>query len=1149
MTKSFFIALIFVLAIRANTIFAQGTISSITNITSTNVPLYGKFEAGASLTKNFTNPYDPEIVSIDVQFISPTGKQYNVFGFYYQDYQRLSTSPFWNPIVTAQPWRVRFSPNEIGNWSYIIKVKENNNTITGISSARTFTCTNSSNPGFVSIASNKRYFNFSNGTSFFGIAQDMWSYGGVTSPNNCDPAPCPYACYSQYVYPKYQTWISNFSQNGGNLIRVWMSPTSFELEWPEDAINTNILGNYTPRQYRAYDLDAVFDLAVQNNVYIHLVVMNPDQLGTSFIDPGAVDNGWNGNPYKINIPLTNFGEFFTNSIAKKHFKNKLRYIQSRWGYSPTLANYEIINELDWINHAGMGSNAGNMSAWCNEMATFVKSLHPSHLTNVSFAIGHSGESSGINYLPTMDFTNGHSYSGDQNVEYQRTYFAQNNLNKFNKPFLITEYGFGGHNCWVSEISGQQDFHNTLWSSTFSGSSTTAFYFGADVKFMNSCWGGSVVKNYKPLNTFLQNETFNSSHHTFKPAGNALSVYNSYTPALNQNRPPDAPTFDINGFAPPSWGLDVDGTLIHTDYLVTDITTNDDRNIEVFALKNQNRVIGWVHNKNHYWYNLPHVADNGQIPNPCTYLNNAATSSYPNNITPLINKTLTISNLRCNGQYRIEWYSTQYNYDINNDGINDDGGIIPSLTTFQIANNGSLTINIPNLQPIELNQKPYAPDYGFKIIYQNNFGIQNGKWLHDYTDLWVTPSTTQAAAKPTGDYALSANGLDVFFQGSDGYMQHFFWNSLTNKWSHDGLVASWWTQSANYKVAGKILVSSTGVFYKGADGRMQHYYWNGLTWVHDYTDAWVTPASTQAAAKPIGDYVLSANGLDVFFHGADGYMQHFFWNSSINKWSHDGLVASWWTQSVNYKVAGKILVSSTGVFYKGADGRMQHYYWNGSTWVHDYTDAWVTPASTQAAAKPIGDYVLSANGLDVFFHGADGYMQHFFWNSSINKWSHDGLVSSWWTQSTNYKVAGKILVSSMGVLYKGVDGRMQHYYWDYPCEYFGSGKLSNPNFNFQNMGSGIYNNDATSIEEFLSAYPNPSNEILNVVFHVLNKDADVKLILLDIFGKEISIIHSKQFETGKFSETISTNNLPNGIYFLRYINNDQIIQTIKININH
>ena len=263
--------IIIIVLLFASKVYANGIISSINNISSTTIPLYSKFETGISLTKTFTNPYNPDIISIEAQFTSPTGKLYTVYGFYYQDYQKIITAPFWNPITTPFPWRIRFSPNETGTWSYTIAAKENISNTTGTTSLQTFVCTNSTNPGYLSVSSNKRYLQYSNGSSFFGIAEDLRAFSNTQPATLQDCASnnvsCTDWCYTPNTLVKHKEWINDFKNNGGNLVRIWLEPYSYEIEWEN-------LNNYSNRQNRAYDFDELIEYLSTNKVYTHLVLYN-----------------------------------------------------------------------------------------------------------------------------------------------------------------------------------------------------------------------------------------------------------------------------------------------------------------------------------------------------------------------------------------------------------------------------------------------------------------------------------------------------------------------------------------------------------------------------------------------------------------------------------------------------------------------------------------------------------------------------------------------------------------------------------------------------------------------------------------------------------------------------------------------------------
>ena len=87
------------------------------------------------------------------------------------------------------------------------------------------------------------------------------------------------------------------------------------------------------------------------------------------------------------------------------------------------------------------------------------------------------------------------------------------------------------------------------------------------------------------------------------------------------------------------------------------------------------------------------------------------------------------------------------------------------------------------------------------------------------------------------------------------------------------------------------------------------------------------------------------------------------------------------------------------------------------------------------------------------------------------------------------------------------------------------------------------------ERSLFAFPNPSNEALNIKIKTEEKDAKIKLSLCDLLGKEIFSLNSNQALEGEFLYIIPTSNLPDGLYILHYVNNDEIIESIKIRVNH
>jgi hypothetical protein len=87
-----------------------------------------------------------------------------------------------------------------------------------------------------------------------------------------------------------------------------------------------------------------------------------------------VDPNWEQNPYNVANGgfLSNATNFFTDPIAMKLTKRKLRYIVARWGYSTSVMGWELFNEVQFTDAANAGQWT-NIETWHNTMAAFLRS--------------------------------------------------------------------------------------------------------------------------------------------------------------------------------------------------------------------------------------------------------------------------------------------------------------------------------------------------------------------------------------------------------------------------------------------------------------------------------------------------------------------------------------------------------------------------------------------------------------------------------------------------------------------------------------------------------------------------------------------------------------------------------------------------------
>ncbi len=404
------------------------------------VGVYEKFEAVIDLDADFTNPYDPDDIQLDARFTSPAGESVLVPGFFMRGYELDLNGTRDRVTPTGEAaWRVRFTPNEEGDWSYQVIATTANGSES--SPTQTFTVTPSAKRGFVRVdPRNSRYLAFDDGTPYFPIGENMAWYG---SGGMVD----------------YQVWLDVLSAAGGNFIRVWMPAWGFGIEW-----NDTGLGNYDTRQDEAFRLDALLDMADARGVYIMLTLINHGQYNTS------VNPEWAANPFNAanGGPLAEPVDFATDPAAQKLWHQRLRYIAARWGYSTNIMAWEWWNEVNWTPLA----SAAVLAPWMETSTAYLETVDPyDHL------ITHSGSLSAANTVwDQTDFVQEHRYDpGDMTMDFAAV--TARWLEEYpDKPFLMGEFGSPSEydvngtlihiGLWVGPMNGGAGTGMTWWWDTY-----------------------------------------------------------------------------------------------------------------------------------------------------------------------------------------------------------------------------------------------------------------------------------------------------------------------------------------------------------------------------------------------------------------------------------------------------------------------------------------------------------------------------------------------------------------------------------------------------------------------------------------------------------------------------------------------------------
>jgi len=487
----------------------------------------------ANINQQIINPYDPQQVTVDWVLYRPgtTTNPIIRHGFYYLPVTNTGSDWTVNASNNPYPWRIRFAPDQLGTWTGYVSYS-----LAGLSSQTiqsiSFTVVASWNPGFIQKGPNPNYLQYSgSGATYTPIGNNYaWPYSRsegiftkcMTQNCNLGVAPASTITPNQMdcrITPSAVTELNNFisvlTQNtvsSANTTRLIMEPFSFQIEFEK-------LGNYDTRQIEMSVLDDYINLLEQNNIKLILGQLGADlsYMG-GYLNPAVCSSKWDGNPYNGSISSTSWpnaqfkGIQGINTIydlldpnnpaynlVLQLYKNRWRYIESRWGYSTAISQYELLTEVDQISlqanpnpsvywfptaatpySPSMPNLETNMSGFLGSIAKYLKSdLATKHLTTVSyvgdpdpFKLGTSAcspvENSQIFSSPYIDIVTAHMYGLREANSRINTSNIQAAKSKFpGKPIYVNECDAMN---WYDVISLCSDLptHNLIWSSVFSG---------------------------------------------------------------------------------------------------------------------------------------------------------------------------------------------------------------------------------------------------------------------------------------------------------------------------------------------------------------------------------------------------------------------------------------------------------------------------------------------------------------------------------------------------------------------------------------------------------------------------------------------------------------------------------------------------------
>jgi len=459
---------------------ASANAATITSITQngSSIGRYEKFEITLALDREYSNPFDLNIVDITVDISKPEGGKAAVGAFYYKEYDVDSDGNYINGYNPC--WKARFAPAQLGEYKVSqIRIIDSNGTYTFDPNIK-FTCVESGKKGFIRIdANNTAFLKYDNGDTVLNIGQNIgWNGGRVKG------------------WDEYLTKLHNA---GANWVRLWMCRYGTDggtlLEWKDGTYSGYFQGAGKLSMQIALRMDKYFEIAEQNGINIQLCLQHHGQFSTT------ANPDWNDNPYRDAAGgwLKDPAKFFTDAEAIRYTKNKYRYIVARWGHSPSVFAWELFNEVQFTN--GWKTGRGDVVKWHDMMAKYIHSIDPYQhpVTTSSHGIGFEH----LWRLPDIDLVQEHYYGGDTVHIFER---LASILSRFDKPVIMAEFGLAGEpegkrqrEPMATQLKEGLEMHNGIWSSFFVKSSGHMWWWD---NYIDPC---DLYGVYTPLAIYAKNE--------------------------------------------------------------------------------------------------------------------------------------------------------------------------------------------------------------------------------------------------------------------------------------------------------------------------------------------------------------------------------------------------------------------------------------------------------------------------------------------------------------------------------------------------------------------------------------------------------------------------------------------------------------------
>jgi len=388
------------------------------------------------------NPADPERLGalrgeVCASVQTPSGKRFTVPGFLYQPFTRKLENGA-EKLTPAGPvrWQIRLALREPGLHRVTVAVVVPQG---GVSVTMPYEkplevlATQADAPGYIRRSpTDHRYFVTDRGESFFPVGANIcWAGRGGTYD--------------------YDRWLPQFAQEGCNYWRAFLSP-----EWTTFGLNTRESGYKRIDLAHAWRLDQAIEQSERLGLRALLCIDSFNILKSGRENYG----GWESSvfPQANGGPCRKPVDYWTDPEMLQAYRDRLRYLVARWGYSPAVFAWEFWNEVDLTDDY----QSARVTAWHRDMARYLRGLDPwQHLITTSTA--NSKGDPELDALPEFDFVQSHHYAGGDVV----AYLDEDRLTRAaarDRPHYHGEFGLNAAGGSEKLAPGGIHLHNALYAS-------------------------------------------------------------------------------------------------------------------------------------------------------------------------------------------------------------------------------------------------------------------------------------------------------------------------------------------------------------------------------------------------------------------------------------------------------------------------------------------------------------------------------------------------------------------------------------------------------------------------------------------------------------------------------------------------------------